>query len=286
MFIAPVSASNYKPVLLQPIVHNLIQLNHFCQQHEIKFYILETPKKESVYKELIEDNYGFDRNKFVKFSQEQNTLREEVRKHGIPYIYPYNALRNTARQDFTFFKWSHHWTETGAFVAYRELMKQIRKDFPDMPVVSLDDYRRSQSWLIRDDYMEEYMRGVYLLRLFNVGDEDDPPNRTFYNYYDFKDADKMTMKIGRFTKEFCYTDGRHKVMLIGTSQNENLLRFLPYSAARTKYIRTNFGQVKNEDEFKILKLYKKDILAFKPDILILSIHTDNLPALRNLCSTK
>ena len=280
------STSNYKPAFLQPIVHNLIQLNHFCQQHKIKFYILETPKKESVYKELIEDNYGFDRNKFVKFSQEQNTLREEVRKHGIPYIYPYKALRDTAKQDFVFFKWTHHWTEKGAFVGYCELMKQIRKDFPDIPAVSLDDYRKSQSWLIRDDNLEEYCRGDHLWRNFNIEDGDDPPNRTFYNYYDFKKDNMLALQCGIPIKDFSYPDGKYKCMLIGTSQTGNLLRFLPYSTAQTKSIRLNHGRLKKEDEFKIMKLYQKDILAFRPDILILSIYTDNLPQLRDLCSTK
>ena len=53
-----------------------------------------------------------------------------------------------------------------------------------------------------------------------------------------------------------------------------------------KYVRLNGGQVKTVDEFKILKYYKKDILTFKPDILILSIHTDDLPRLRDICANK
>ena len=96
----------------------------------------------------------------------------------------------------------------------------------------------------------------------------------------------MVVEVGRHTKGFTFPDGIHKIMLIGTSQNENLLHFLPYSAAQLKYIRLNLGGVKEVEQFKILKLYKKDILAFKPDILVLSITTDNLPQLRNLCSTK
>ena len=75
-------------------------------------------------------------------------------------------------------------------------------------------------------------------------------------------------------------------MLIGTSQNEILCHFLPYSVAEMKYVRLNGGQVKTVDEFKILKYYKKDILTFKPDILILSIHTDDLPRLRDICANK
>ncbi len=269
--------------LLQSIVQNIVQLNEFCQRNQIKLYILEVPRKESVYKEFLSDKYGFDEKQFVKASRAQETIRKEVQKHRIPYIYPYNELRNAAKQDFAFFKFSHHWTDWGAFIGYSELMKEITKDFPDVPVVSLNDYRKSQNCLYRDDFLRNYRSPWLFYQFFNDEHLDDHLERNFYNYYDHKNGDKMVVRIGKFTKEFSYPEGRRKVMLIGTSQNENFLQFLPYSAAQTRYIRLNWGQVKDADQFKILKLYKKDILAFKPDILILSIHSNNLPALRDIC---
>ena len=275
-----------RPAFVQSIVQNLVQLNQFCQQNRIKLYVLEVPRKEIVYKELTKENYGFDEGKFIKDSQTRETIRNKVWKHQIPYIYPYRALRVAMKSDFVFFKWKHHWTEWGAYVGYRELMKEIIKDFPDMPVISLDDYWKSKNWLIRDEYWRSYDLAFNLREYFNNTSMDDPPNRVLYSYYDHKNSDKMVFKLGKFTKDFVYPAGKHKIMLIGTSQNENLLSFLPYSAAQTKYIRTNMGQAKASDEFKILKLYKKDILAFKPNILILSIGPGNLPALRNLCSIK
>ncbi len=276
-----------RPSFVQSIVQNLVQLNEFCQQNQIKLYVLEVPKKEIVYKRLIKANYGFDEKKLAKVSQTQEFIRNEARKHLIPYIYPYEVLRDAAKQDFVFFKWTHHWTDWGAYVGYRELMEEITKDFPNMPVVSLDDFQKSQNWLIRDKYDESLefastWRQFY--QFFNYGDV--PPNRALYSYYDHNNRARMTLKFGMFTKEFSYSEGRHRVMLVGTSQNDNLNHFLPYSAAQLKYIRVNLGKVKREDELKILKLYKRDISDFKPDILILSISSENLPQLRNLCSTK
>lgn len=272
---------------IQSIVQQLVQLNQFCQQNKIKLYVLEIPRKESVYKELIEENYGFDEKTFAKTSQVQETIRNRVRANHIPYIYPYDALRVASKQELVFFKWVHHWTDWGAFVGYRELMKEISKDFPDIPVVSLNDYRKSHSWFIRDQFTEGYRPpGEQLRTCFNYGKRGDPSNRSVYNYYDHKDGEKMVIKFGKFTKDFTYLGGKHKIMLIGTSQNDNLSRFIPYSAAQTKYIRVNLGQVKGADEFKILKLYKKDILDFKPEVLVLSINTDNLPRISTLCSDK
>ena len=283
-----ISKLDCKLTSLQSIIYNLLRLNEFCQQNKIKLYILEVPKKESVYKELLSDKYGFDEKTFMKVSRAQETIRKEVRRHHIPYVYPYKALLSATKQDFVFPKCSHHWTDWGAFIGYRELMKEITKDFPDIPVVSLNDFQKSQNWLYREDYWRDYGRPSHLSRLFNFSSFEltPPSDRVLYNYYDHKDGDKMMVQVGKFTKNFTYPGGKRRVMLIGTSQNEVFLQFLPYSLAQTKYLRLNKAQVKTADEFKVMKLYKKDILAFKPDILILSIHTDNLPQLRDLCSTK
>ncbi len=277
-----------RPPSLQAIVQNLLQLDLFCRQNQIKLYILEVPPKESIYKELIEDNYSFDRKQFAKVSKAKETVRSEVRNHHLPYVYPYNALRNATKQDFVFFKCSHHWTDWGAFVGYCELMKEVCKDFPDIPIASLDDYQKSRNWLQRDDYFRDYRYPPHFWGLFNSSDSELVPlsERVLYNYYDHKNGDKMAIQVGKHTKHFTYPDGKHKIMLLGTSQNEDFLQFLPYSSAQTKYIRLNGGQVKTADQFKVMKLYKKDILSFKPDILILSIHSNDLPRLRDLSSTK
>ena len=273
---------NANPAFTRSIVHNLLQLNQFCRQNKIRLYILEVPRKESIYKEFLSQRYGFDERAFVKTSQVQEMIRNEVRKNHIPYIYPYEALRDAGKQDFVFFKRTWHWTDWGAFIGYRELMKEIGRDFSDMLLPSLDDYSQSQNQLIRDDWSRNYHSG-YLYRFCNLQKS---PLTSYFNYYDHKERDKMTLKVGKYTKDFVWTGGRHKVVLIGNSQNENLLQFLPYSASQTKYIRLNTGWIKGSDEFKILKLYKKDILTFKPEILILSIHTDDLPRLRDICANK
>ena len=289
-FLLPlVSNLDCRPSFLQSIIQNIVQLNEFCRQHQIKLYVLEVPKKEVVYKELIKENYGFDEKMLYKVSQAQEFIRNEVRKHHIPYTYPYKALCTAMKSDLVFFKWTHHWTDWGAYVGYRELMKEISKDFPDMPVVSLNEFQKSQNWLIRDMYNESLAFTVTRRQLycfFNYGDADDSPSRTLYNYYDHNNRAKMMFKVGKFTKEFVYPFGKHKLMLIGTSQNEVFNRFLPYSAAQLKYIRVIDNLVKETDQFKVIKLYKKDILNFKPDIIVLSIGHENLPHLRDLCSTK
>ncbi len=287
-FLTPfVPIFNTKQSYLKSIVNNLILLNQFCLQNRIKFYVLEVPKKEIIYRELLSVRYGFDEKEFIRISRAQEAIRNGARQHHIPYVYPYNALRSAAKQDRIFYQWLHHWTDWGAFVGYRELMKEIRKDFPDIPVVSLSDYTKTQSCFVRDEFNEAYRPpGLQLQSFLNYGVMGDPRNRVLYNHYNHNDADKMVVSVGQYTKEFTYPRGKCKVMLIGTSQNEVLNHFLPYSAAQLKYVRLNLRRVETVEQFKILKLYKKDMLTYKPDILILSISTENLPGFRNLSATK
>ena len=267
----------------QLISRNIIQLNEFCKKNKIKLYILEIPKKEIFYKDIVKEKYGFDDKMLTKVSQMREVVRESARTHHIPYIYPYKALQEEAKQDLVFFKKSHHVTETGAFVAYRELMKAILRDFSDMPVVSLSDCRRLQNKLIRDNGHWTFGHGDLL---FFFGFKDDPDHSFLYNYYNHKNSNELMMKVDRHVKNFSYPLGKHKVMITGTSHNQLICRFLPFSASETRFIQLNANPVPSVEQWKFLKLFKQDILAFKPEILILSISTDNLPRLRDLCSTK
>lgn len=267
----------------QSIVSNLVQLNEFCKKNNIKLYVLEVPGKETVYKNIIKEKYGFNESLFVQFSHVHEGLLKEVRKHQIPYVYPYDALCDASKQDLVFFKRLHHWTDWGAFIGYSELMKKVRREFPDIAIVSLDDYQKTVHSLVRDNWSRNYHDGC-LKRFFNLNRV--PVNSVAYHYYDHKDADKIEVKVGRNTKDFTYPTGKYKIMLMGTSQNEVFLQFLPYSAFRTRYIRLNTGWTKGNDELKIMKLYKKEILSFHPDILVISIGRNNLHVLSDIFSSK
>lgn len=267
----------------QLISRSINQLNDFCEKNRIKLYILEIPRKEFFYKNIVKEKYGFNDKRFTKISQMREAVRESARAHHIPYIYPHEALQEEAKQNLIYFKSSVHVTETGAFIAYRELMKAILRDFPDMPVVSLNDCRKLQNKLIRDGWHWTFGYGDLL---FFFGFKDDPDHRVVYNYYEHKNNNKIMVQVGEFMKDFTYPEGKHRVMLAGTSNNNVISRFLSFSASETRFIQLNMNPVPRVEQWKFLKLFKKDILAFKPEILILSISTNDLPQLHNLYSTK
>ena len=273
----------FGPPHAQLISRSINQLNEFCEKNKIKLYILEIPKREIFYRDIVKEKYGFNDKMLTKVSYMREAIREFARAHHIPYIYPYEALQEAAKKDLVYFKRSIHVTETGAFVAYRELMEAILRDFPDMPVVSLNDCRKLQNKLIRDNWHWTFSYGNLF---FFFGFKDDPDHRVVYNYYNHKNSNELIVKVDKYVKNFSYSQGKHRVMVAGTSNNHVICRFLPFSTSELKFIQLNTIPLPGVERWKFLKYWQKDILAFKPEILILSISTDNLPYLRTLCARK
>ena len=68
-----------------------------------------------------------------------------------------------------------------------------------------------------------------------------------------------------------------KVIQIGTSMNENLTQFTPYTFKNLKYYRLNaIKGINVSEEYKIMKYYKRKIMEYQPDILIFCITPMNL----------
>ena len=67
------------------------------------------------------------------------------------------------------------------------------------------------------------------------------------------------------------------------SQNENLTEFIPFTFKHVKRLRNNNVQgIKAEEEFKIIKYYKDEILEYKPNIIIFCITYNNISELHKL----
>lgn len=267
----------YYPLLNQKETTEAIQqlniLNQLCKQNNIKFYILFVPYKSAIYHEILEEGYTFKVEDIQHYAQYVDQLKQ---KTGIPIIHPYEELRKARHDDFVFFKQSHHWTDWGAYQGYLALMREIVRDFPDIKIVSLSDYKKSTSKLIRDDWARNYNTG-HTTRLlgFDAAYAEKYLLKDDYTYYEHKSGNTLQVEKKDNMKRFAQnTGGGYRIFLIGNSQNENLLQFLPYSARELKYIRLNAGKLPTIEQPKLLKYYKKDILDFKPDILIYSVSSE------------
>ncbi|MBR2526674.1 hypothetical protein IKE67_09440 [bacterium] len=255
----------------------LIELNNFCKQNNIKLYVLITPPKEDIYKPkssiiAIKDNTPFE--KYIQQLQKNTDLK---------IFYPINEFKENAKNNYIYFKTDDHWTDDGAYTGYKVLMDAIQKDFTNINVLTPNDFEYLENNLIRTDWDRKfgYGRTATKLGIFNL----DKYHTTKYRYYKHKNFNALKTTITDINlhreKDYFYPKGaNYKVILLGTSQNENLTEFIPFTFKNVKRIRTNNVKgISQTESTKIMKYHKKDILEYKPNILIFCVTYNNLSTL-------
>ncbi len=254
----------------------LNELNKFCLNHNIKLYVLIVPFSENIYRDKV-GIFTSDKDRV------HDVINSIIEKSDAKIIYPANELYAAKKNDYTFFKTEHHWTEYGAYIGYQKLMSEITKDFPQVPVQKESNYNILYSNKVRGDFWRDFGAGETLHYHFPYLEKKaDKILDTKYKYYEHKNKKLLKSEFinvpQKFQKNFYYPYGADlRVFETGTSMNENLLQFMPYSFKHIKYIRLcNVIDVPWYEEFKIMKRYKQDIIDFKPDIMVLSLVTLNL----------
>ena len=262
----------YSPNEIKINLAQLLKLNEFCNENGIKLYVLITPPKDEIYP---------PKSSVIKL-QENTNFEEQIKgvKGEVKIFYPIDEFREAAKNNYVYFKTDDHWTDDGAFEGYKVLMNEIKKDFPGVNVLTDKNYNYSYNKRIRCDWERNYSYGRTATKLgvFDL----DKYHDTDYRYFKHKDSENLKVKIEHKPmhreKEYFYPKGAdYKVILLGTSQNENLTEFIPYTFKYVKRIRTNNVKGLSDGEStKIIKYWGNDILEYKPDILIFCITYDNI----------
>jgi len=260
------------------ILQELENMNSFLMANNIKFYLFIVPNKTDVYLDkhpLFHQAHSklyFD---YIDYFQNNATF---------DVIYPVNELKIASEKNFTYFKRSHHWTEYGAFIGYNSIISTLKKSFSNIDHIKEDNYKIFYDFRVRDDWERNFKDNDSIPLLGIKINEKEKINEK-YKYYDSKQNIELKIEADAFNKikyyKNKYSSNDLKVILTGTSNNENLLQFLPYSFSELKYFRFNSmkGIKPGADEYKFIKRYKDEVLKFKPDILVLSIVADNIPNL-------
>ena len=262
-------------IRIKKITDAVRRLDDLCKDHNIRLYVLIVPLKESIYPEFGE--LGYDTEKEAAFQyyikQIQNALPDQR------IIYPYDELKQGKTEDFVFFKQTHHWTDFGAFLGYRKLAERIVRDFPEFKQMLLDEYNVSFSEKIRDGWSRDYdYTKKWGINLLGISDKE--LFKTRYRYYDPKKSETVE-KRGKYIKEFSNREAgnNYRLFMTGHSQNENLLQFLTSSVKETKYLRLNLGYIPEKEQNKFMKHYKRELIDFKPDIIVITISSGMIDSL-------
>ena len=267
----------------QAITHQLELFNNFCNDNNIKLYVLIVPSAATIYKDVAGSFYN------EKSELDLVEFINELQDTDVKIIYPLKTLRLASKKNFVYFKTDWHWTEYGAYTGYRALFNEIQKDFPELKPVSLNEYKSTKSNKIRSDWNRDFHEGEMIMFVFpELKNNLDKVLDTEYTYYTNKNEKllniRITDKVKNKQKNFYYPYGSNlKALEIGTSMNENLTQFTPYNFKHLKYIRlNNVKDLKNGEEYKIMKYYRKRILNYKPNLIIFCITETNLGAITNL----
>ncbi len=268
------------------ILVSLQELQKFLEENDIKFYLFIVPEQIDLYKKfnrLYKPEFWNHKETFFNIS----TIDFLKKNATFPIIYPLEALQKASAENLVYFKTEHHWTEWGAYQGYAELIKEIQKKYPNIKIANEDEFDVFYNNKVRSDWDRKFSIGTSF-KLNNLHPENINEKEvldTPYKYYNPKThADfKIMKKSGYAIKQYKIEniDNNLKVFVAGTSMNENLMQFLPYSFHELIFYRLNLG-FQEPEVFKVLKRYKKDILDYKPDVFILSIAARNLPSLVNL----
>ncbi len=262
------------------IISSINKFNQYIKAKGAKLYLMIVPAKVDVYR---------DETKFYRDIKgiRNGELIEKIQKESqFPVVFPYEKLVEFSKRDFVFFKTDHHWTDWGAFAGYQVLMSEIKKDFPHVYIANKNDYVISYNNYVRSDWARDFHKGQTARLLGQYGSKSEFLD-VKYSYYDPKNNLKYEIKNRDEKFRFKYyknnTVGSLRSIICGTSMNEDLLQFIPQSFSDVLYLRLNdIQKVPRKDQFKIPKLYGKYISEFDPDVFILCLTEDNLPALVNL----
>jgi hypothetical protein len=260
-------------------LHEAEKFQQMLAEHNIKMYILLVPQKAQIYNPSDRKIIDKDINKAINKINRTTNLK---------IIYPLNELKEASKKDYVYFKTDHHWTDYGAFVGYQKLMKEIKKDYPNVKITSESDFDYFYRKDIRSDFLRDFHIGRTCTNFVKDTKECKKSLDVNYKYFRHKDIEKLTTETHdeQFHREktYFYPNGSNlRTILLGTSMGEDLTESLPYSFKYTYRLRNNnVKDMPTDEEFKIVKYYKDKILNYKPDILILCITVNNIPRLTDL----
>lgn len=155
------------------------------------------------------------------------------------------------------------------------------------------DIHTTKCNFIKDDYKHrDFNYGQDCMRMGIMDSVCKIYHKYDYRYYRNKDFDNLDETIifekYHYGKIYNYDKAaNHRIILLGTSQNESLTEFIPFCFRHVKRIRNNdVVGIQEKDEFKIISRYEKEMLDYKPEIIIFCITYENIDKLYNLFETE
>lgn len=120
---------------LENIKARLEEKRDYLHQLGSSFYLVIGPNKSTIYPEYLPY--------YINVSDNSRTdqLLEYLKKNStIKVIEIKDKLLEAKAKNQLYYKTDSHWNHNGSFICYMEIMKTLKKDYPELPVYSKSDF--------------------------------------------------------------------------------------------------------------------------------------------------
>lgn len=242
-----------------------IQRSEWLKQRNIKNYMVIIPTKYNVYPEYLPNSvYKLrltnEKDQFIECISNIDNLKVNDLEPVLKDWKKKSKIR-------LFQKTDQHWNEYGAFVAYTNIIEELHKDFPEIPLVNSSDFKI-------DSLSTPGKELAYTILLEDKVTEQDikvspvnPKSIRIKAETEYPVPEKFPYKHS-FQLEY-KTDSTNlpKIMLLRDSYSNSILHLIPESFSRTVFIWDNWCYRLNEDIVK----------GEKPDIYMTFLIESNIP---------
>lgn len=238
--------------------------NRYLSAEGISFYWLAAPNKHHVFPEHLPLGYKErTRNRTLVLQERFNS------RFPSKFIYPLDALLHHEDKPDTYYKQDNHWTDKGAFIAFLELMKVMKKDDPSLKTVKNEDIQWKK---------EKNKDGNLLNFLGKEGELSEMIYVAEFPHSSAKEVEKFHFKPPEgfpypWDYEFHFKNekalNKKKVLVIRDSFGQFIMPFFNETFSETLFI---FDAWKYGVNKEIIERFQPDIIVF----LTFEIHTDNV----------
>lgn len=260
---------------LDIIRNNLTVFTQFCNENNIKSYIVIIPNKSNIYREYIpfhnlDNQRTYGEVMFDYFNKGKN--------EDFVLLYPEKEFLEAKSQntDRLFFSSDLHLTPFGGYIVYKAIMKEIKKDFEKLKIAELNDFDcvKSKTAFINVD--ENIIINEKTELDLGYENEVSIKDASFLDYeyqyfYPKKDSKIITTDYDHpylAKSKTINPEGKYKILLLGTSFMEQPKVFFRYSFKNLDKVRINTAYEKN---FHMTR-FENYIKTEKPDVLVVLLN--------------
>lgn len=256
---------------LLKMVDNVKKVKQYCDENKIKFYLMFPPDKSRVYSFLM-PSYIVRKNNLSVVEEFLRLLPKDINVISLEKELIDEAVKTYTQEtdSLLYYKEDTHWTEEATFLAYQLLMSKIKIDFPEINVLSRDDFNID----LKIVYLPYYIGSGPIFGRGNIQLPKFEHKTNWYNYFTYKNIDDVQIIWDKNFKQSINSNINANPLNVYIVGDSFACYLHPFLSSTFHHVRAYRFNMPGEDESNWgikFNERKKEFEKEKPDILIFSI---------------